>query len=131
MIWRGGKILLGERLGSHGELTWGWCGGHLETGETFEACAVRETREEAGIVLQPDALHPLCLHNVLAYGQHYVDVEFWTDVATGEPVIKEASKTRRWRWFTLDDLPTPLFEPVGLAITSWRDSQWYHLPAVL
>jgi len=41
MIWRDGRILLGQRRAAHGAETWGWCGGHLEFGETLEACAAR------------------------------------------------------------------------------------------
>jgi 8-oxo-dGTP diphosphatase len=126
MVWRDGKILLGERRGAHGETTWGWCGGHLEAGESLEACAVRETFEETGLVIEAADLAPLCVHNVLAYGRHYVDIEFWTGTAIGEPVVREVSKTRSWRWCGLDDLPTPLFEPVRLAISSWRDGLWFH-----
>ncbi len=125
MIWRDGKILMGRRRGAHGGHTWGWCGGHLETGETFEQSAVREIFEESGLVVDPADLRPLCLHNIIAYGRHYVDVEFWTDASVGDPIVKEASKTTEWRWCRLDALPAPLFEPVRLAIAAWTDGIWY------
>ena len=96
MVWRDGKILLGERQGAHGDATWGWCGGHLETGESLEECAVRELFEESGLVVNPSDLGALCVHNVIAYGRHYVDIEFWTGSAIGEPVVKQTSKTRQW-----------------------------------
>ena len=41
VIMRNGKILLGERIGSHGANTWATPGGHLEVGESIEACAAR------------------------------------------------------------------------------------------
>ena len=43
------QILLGKRIGSHGESTWAPPGGHLEFGESFEACATREAFEETGL----------------------------------------------------------------------------------
>jgi 8-oxo-dGTP diphosphatase len=125
MIWRDGRILLGRRQGAHGGDTWGWCGGHLEFGESLETCAAREIAEESGLQVAPRDLKPLCHHNVLAYGTHYGDVEFWTDTSHGEPAIKEKTKTCEWDWFTLDALPAPLFEPVSLAISAWRDGAWY------
>lgn len=43
-------ILLGMRQNSHGENTWAPPGGHLEWGESFQKCAIRETYEETALL---------------------------------------------------------------------------------
>jgi 8-oxo-dGTP diphosphatase len=46
------KFIMGRRLGSHGSNTWALPGGHLEHGESFEACAIRETLEETDLDIE-------------------------------------------------------------------------------
>lgn len=54
--------------------TWGLPGGHLEFGESFEACAVREVLEETG--LEVHNLQVLTVVNCVmpAEGRHYAVV---------------------------------------------------------
>lgn len=124
MIERDGKILLGRRRNSHGDGSWSWCGGHLEYGESFEHCAIREVAEESGLVVQ--RLRFLCLHNILAYDKHYVDIQFIAEqIAPGEPQLLEPHKIAEWGWFALDALPQPLFKPVELALAAWQAQRNY------
>eukprot|EP00878_Enallax_costatus_P041622 GHUV01048450.1.p1 GENE.GHUV01048450.1~~GHUV01048450.1.p1 ORF type:complete len:126 (+),score=18.67 GHUV01048450.1:363-740(+) len=71
IVKRGDHILLGQRHGSLGEGEWALPGGHLEPGESFEACAMREVAEETGILL--DHVTFAAVENVIfPSGQHYV-----------------------------------------------------------
>lgn len=125
------RVFLARRQGSHGEDTWASAGGHLEWGETLEECARREALEELGVVVGD--LHFLCLSNIIAYGRHYVDVEFLGDIGDQEPALAEPEAFSQSGWFSLDDLPQPLFEAVRYALESYRSGQYYFpgdLPAL-
>ncbi|KAF9468893.1 NUDIX hydrolase domain-like protein [Collybia nuda] len=69
-----GRFILGKRKGSHGEGTWALPGGHLEFGETFEACAVREVLEETGLQVT-DLRFLTATNNIMeSEGKHYVTI---------------------------------------------------------
>ena len=119
-----GKVFLGKRRGSHGEETWGSAGGHLEFGESFEECARREAMEELGVNVGD--LRFLCLSNIIAYGKHYVDVEFLGELGDKEPQPTSAGAFSESGWFPVDDPPQPLFEPMGKALESLRTGDYYY-----
>lgn len=105
-----GELLLGKRVSSHNAHTWAPVGGHIEFGETFEECALREAWEEAGLV--PQNLQFLGATNDFfeAEQKHYVSIFMKAVLPEGAvPEVREPSKTSCWQWFDVNNLPTPLF----------------------
>tara|TARA_Y100000780_G_scaffold64527_1_gene57146 strand:+ start:8317 stop:8754 length:438 start_codon:yes stop_codon:yes gene_type:complete len=121
---RDGQVFLAKRHGAHGEDTWASAGGHLENGETLEECARREAMEELGVIVGD--LRFLCLSNIIAYGKHYVDIEFLGDIAGQEPVLKEPDAFIASGWFPLEGPPEPLFLAMGYALDSYKTGQMYY-----
>ena len=112
VIMREGRILLGERIGSHGANTWATPGGHLELGESIEECAKREAYEETGLVVE--SFKKLTFTNDIfeKENKHYVTLFVVGTSSSGEPKITEPDKCKQWQWFSLDELPEPLFLPL-------------------
>ncbi|KJY91476.1 ADP-ribose pyrophosphatase [Vibrio neptunius] len=112
VILREGRVLLGERIGSHGAHTWATPGGHLELGESIEECAKRETLEETG--LSVDSFTKLGFTNDVfeKEGKHYVTLFVVASCSSGEPEVMEPDKCKQWQWFEPDQLPEPLFLPL-------------------
>ena len=125
LIFKDGKILLGKRKSSHGEGEYAATGGHLEYMESFEDCAKRETREEAGIEIEN--VRFLCLSNVTRYApKHYVDVGLVADWKSGEPENREPDKREGWDWYDINNLPEPLFGIMPLYIEAFKTNKQYY-----
>ncbi|MFM2475428.1 NUDIX hydrolase, partial [Burkholderia cenocepacia] len=100
------------------EQGWYWytVGGGVDDGESVEQAAVRETREETGLVLDADALGPIVRSDVVefAFEQQRLRQQqrfFVVRVGDFEPdrsgwMDLEVRSQRGMRWWTLDELRT-------------------------
>ncbi len=120
---RDGRVFLAKRQGAHGEGTWAAAGGHLEAGESLEECARREAWEELGVTVGD--LRFLCVGNIIAYGKHYVDIEFLGTIGGQEPRLVEPERFSESGWFPLDGLPQPLFHAARFALDALRTGRYY------
>jgi 8-oxo-dGTP diphosphatase len=112
IVMRGDHVLLGKRQGAHGAGTWSFPGGHLEWGESIDACARREVLEETGVIVR-NTRHVTFTNDVFEdEGKHYVTLYVAADYESGAPKVMEPEKSTCWEWFSWDALPTPLFLPV-------------------
>lgn len=123
MVIKDGKVLLGNRKGAHGEGTYAFPGGKLEWWESFEECAKRETREEAGIEI--GNIRFLRLLNFKYYDKHFVDVGLLVDWKSGESAIMEPEKCDGWAWYDIENVPEPLFEGCRSAIEAYTTGKNY------
>jgi 8-oxo-dGTP diphosphatase len=125
MILKDDKVLMTRRKGAHGEGEYAYPGGHLEFGESFEDCARREALEEAGVEVKN--VRFLRLDNVTKYkGKHYVDIALAADWKSGEARVLEPDRTEDWQWYSLDNLPQPLFEFCKTAFDSLKTGRSYY-----
>lgn len=116
-------IYVGVRKGSHGAGRLAFPGGHLELGESWETCAIREVKEETNLdISQPCFVGAT---NDCAIDQnpnkHYVTLFMESNVLTTSDPLKtmEPHKCEEWVWKTWDELRTiyrdeqaKLFDPI-------------------
>jgi 8-oxo-dGTP diphosphatase len=125
MTFKDGKVLLGKRKGSHGSGEYSFTGGHLEFKESFEECAKRETREEAGIEIKN--LKFLSVSNICKHEQRQdVLISFLSEWESGEPRNMENEKVEDWKWYSLDELPSPIFYPAQVLIDLYKSGKNYY-----
>ena len=120
IILKDGKVLLGQRKNAHGAGNWAFPGGHLEFGESLEACAIREVLEETGLVLS--GLRKYYFSNDIfpENNKHYVTLFMIADAFSGELQNREPDKCEGWGWFEVNALPEPLFRPIRTLIIEER-----------
>lgn len=121
IVMKDGKVLVGRRnkLASHGEQLWCFPGGHLEYGESFEACAKRETREEAGIEIE-NVRFTGVLNSLEFLPKHFVTIEVVADWKSGEPRPEANDKMVDWGWYEPDALPEPMYGPSRKLFDAYR-----------
>ena len=109
IIRRGDEVLLIRRRNVHGSGSWSTPGGHLDYGESPEACAVREAKEETGVVVSNVNFRAITNDVFKAEGRHYITVWMEGEHQMGEPVVNAPHEMSEVAWFRWDKLPSPLF----------------------
>ena len=112
IITRNDKVLLMKRKGPHGKGTWSTPGGHLDFGETPEACAAREAKEEVGLEVTDVRFRTVTNDIFEATGKHYITIWMEGKSASGEPYIASEEEAEEIGWYAWDALPSPLFLPL-------------------
>jgi ADP-ribose pyrophosphatase YjhB (NUDIX family) len=102
------RVLLVKRAHPPIQGQWSIPGGVLEVGELVREAAVREAREETGLIVEPGELlgvYDRVLRNEEKRVQyHYVLIDFLCRRLGGE--LMAASDAAEVRWFTREELPS-------------------------
>ena len=125
------KILLGKRHENpekasselKGEGTWTMPGGKLHFGETFEAGAKRELKEETNLELKRCKI--ICVNNDMIESAHFITIGILCEDFEGELEIMEPEEITEWKWFDLDDLPKPLYFPSRKILDNYLSNKFY------
>lgn len=113
LIFNKDRLLLGNRQQNQGTNSWGPPGGHLEFGETFEQCALREVKEEIGLTISQPTFIAVTNDIFTEEKTHYVSIFFSARYPVDQPIQNlEPHKAALWQWFSIDALPDALFLPL-------------------
>lgn len=133
MILKDGKVLLGKRNSDpqkadselHGEKTWTMPGGKVHFKESFEETACREILEETGVKVDKEKLKVISLTNDIVKDAHFITVGLLCEDFKGEPKVMEPDEITEWKWFSLDNLPSPIFFPSRKIINNYLSKKFY------
>lgn len=122
------QLLLGERINGHGAKSYGPPGGHLEFGESFEDCAIRETKEETGITIISPKLIAITNDIFIEEDKHYISIFMKANYPENQQIVNlEPHKIIEWEWYSFKNLPNNLFMPLNQLI----DKKGYNLDGVI
>lgn len=121
-----GQVLVGKRKNSHAPY-YSIPGGHLDEGETFEQCAIREVWEETGInVSDPRVI--AVTNNLETYqqeGKHYISIILLVENIDETPKLVEPEKCEAWLWVDPNNLPMPHFDASKQGIELYLKGNFY------
>jgi 8-oxo-dGTP diphosphatase len=112
LVRHGEQVLLTHRKGSHGAGTWAPPGGHLDMGESYEDCAIREVREETGVTISEPRFLAVTNDIFVDEGRHYATIWLEAQVEASEARVNSPREMSELGWFDWDDLPQPQFLPL-------------------
>lgn len=94
--------------------------GHLDGNESVHDAMIRESFEEAGIVILKDNLIPATVIHRKSIDDEYVDFFFAIKIWEGTPMICEVDKCDDLAWYPLDNLPENILPHVKEAIENYH-----------
>jgi 8-oxo-dGTP pyrophosphatase MutT (NUDIX family) len=102
--------------------------GHVEQGETFTDCIIREAAEEAGIILKAENLqvgHVMHRDSGERESNERMDIFFVSTEWSGDVQNMEPHKCDDLAWFSLASMPTNAIPYVADAIAAIKNKTLY------
>ncbi len=129
VLFKDNKVLLLRRFNTgYEDGKYSMIAGHVDPGETFTQCIIREAEEEAGLILKEDDLvvtHIMHRNSQEKENNERIDMFFMIEKWDGKIVNKEPHKCDDLSWFDLNELPDNTIPYVKQAINNIKNDVLY------
>lgn len=104
--------------------------GKVEKGESYKQAAIREAKEEIGVILEPQNLCHILTSHRTEDASDWVDIVFIATSYEGKPHNVEPHKHSELAWLDLDDLPDTVYPSLRFMLdqysagTSYTELGW-------
>lgn len=111
-------VLLSQRHSGFGRGYYTLPGGKQLGNESLESCVKRELREETG--LSSEESIPISFYRMKVEGRpQVISIAALVSKYKGIVSTREPDENGEWKWYRIEDLPKPLFEPTARAIEDY------------
>jgi len=106
---------------------YGFVGGKVEEHESFIQCAIREAKEEAGVVVTADQLKPVIINHRRTPDEtmSWVDVFFEATEWEGEITNGEPDKHSAIEWLDPENLPENVIPLIRYVLDELKAGKFY------
>lgn len=118
LYYRGKILLLRQTKPNGGNYT--LVGGTIEPGETAKACLIRESYEEAGLIIKEKELKLVHVLQKMHKNEQRIVLYFKAYRWEGELKARETHKFKKAEWFSLQKLPKNMTPTVRNVIEHYR-----------
>lgn len=129
VLMKDNKILMAKRFNTgYEDGNYSLPAGHVDAGENFTQCVVREVKEEIGIDVKHQDLKVVhVMHRDLGEGEigNRIDVFFTAEKWQGNIENKELEKCDDLSWFDLNNLPENIIPYIRQAIDCIKNKVIY------
>ena len=121
---KGNILLLRQKKNLGGNFT--LVGGTIENTEYALDALIRESKEEAGLLLKAEDLQLVhVLHKRTNNNGHRITLYFKATTWAGKIITGEPNKFKGVEWYSLDKLPSNLSETVSHVLKEYREGRMY------
>lgn len=118
-------ILLGKRKNVAGHGYFYLPGGHVFEGEKISDAIKREIKEECGLEIESDK-GPIWVDENLEKPHHVTLYYLCSLKKELKPINLEPERCYFWRWYPIDNLPSPLWQNLSDFIKKYRQKKLIH-----
>ncbi|MDP5272846.1 NUDIX hydrolase [Chengkuizengella axinellae] len=104
---------------------WGIVAGKIEGGEEVVSAAIREAKEEAGVIIDSTEVKVVGVMHRNNIKNEWIDFYVKVDSWQGEIVNVEVDKCEELKWFEVDKLPTDMVSFIRKAIEKNHKQMWF------
>ena len=96
--------------------------GHVDKGDGIIEAAIKETKEEAGVVVEPTDLQFI---HVDYLKDEYVNFYFLAQQFSGEPIVAEPEMASEGIWLNKENLPSDIVPPLKNLFIQMQNGHYF------
>lgn len=104
---------------------WSVVAGRMDGGEEVIDAAIREAKEEAGVVIRPADIEIVGIMHRKNTTSEWVDFFLYAHDWQGEIMNKEPEKCEELKWFHRNELPDNIVSYIRIALEKKHEGLWF------